>query len=291
MKIAAYCRVSTDKDEQISSLKNQQDFFKNFSEKNGHNLIKIYTDEGISGKQIKNRSGFNKMMSDAENHLFDMLVVKDISRFARNTVDFLISIRKLKSLGIETVFLSVNQTVFTSGEFMLTIFSALAQEESANLSSRIKFGKHQSAIMGKVPNFIYGYDRIDKYNLKINNDQAEVVKKIFKLYCKGVGTRKIATILTKDNIPTYKNSPSWSPKTVRRMLTNPIYNGVLISRKSETTDFLTGERKKINNIEEYTFKKDIYKIVDDKTFAKAAKILANRSKSVVSCRNGRPDCS
>ena len=168
MKIAAYCRVSTDKDEQISSLKNQQDFFKGFAEKNGHNLIKIYTDEGISGKQTKNRIGFNQMMSDAEKHMFDMLVVKDISRFARNTVDFLISIRKLKALGIETVFLSVNQTILTSGEFMLTIFSAIAQEESANLSSRIKFGKHQSAIMGKVPNFLYGYDRIDKYNLNFD---------------------------------------------------------------------------------------------------------------------------
>lgn len=291
MKIAAYCRVSTDKDEQISSLKNQQDFFRGFAEKNGYNLIKIYTDEGISGKQTKNRVGFNQMMHDAENHMFDMLVVKDISRFARNTVDFLISIRKLKSLGIETVFLSVNQTILTSGEFMLTIFSALAQEESANLSSRIKFGKHQSAIKGKVPNFIYGYDRIDKYNLRINNSQAEIVKRIFKLYCKGLGTRQIANILTKEKIPTYKNCLTWSPKTIRRMLSNPIYNGTLISRKTETTDFLTGSRTALGNLDEYTFRKDSYKIIDDKTFAKTAKILGNRGKKVVNSRNGRPNCT
>lgn len=291
MKIAAYCRVSTDKAEQISSLKNQQDFFKGFAEKNGHNLIKIYSDEGISGKQTKNRTGFNQMMSDAENHLFEMLVVKDISRFARNTVDFLIAIRKLKGLGIETVFLSVNQTILTSGEFMLTIFSALAQEESANLSSRIKFGKHQSALMGKVPNFIYGYDRIDKFSLKVNQEQAKVVKMIFKFYCKGFGTRQIANKLTMDNIPTYKNCSNWSPKTICRMLSNPIYNGILISRKTETKDFLTGSRAALSNLNEYTFKKDSLKIIDDKTFAKTAKILANRSKKVVNSRNSRPDCS
>ena len=291
MNIAAYCRVSTDKDEQISSLKNQQNFFKSFAEKNGHDLIKIYSDEGISGKQIKNRTGFNQMMSDAENHFFDMLVVKDISRFARNTVDFLISIRKLKALGIETVFLSVNQTILTSGEFMLTIFSALAQEESANLSSRIKFGKHQNAIMGKVPNFVYGYDRIDKFTLKINPEQAEVVKKIFRLYCKGLGTRQIANKLTLDKIPTYKNCTNWSPKTIRRMLSNTLYNGVLISRKTETKDFLTGFRTPIIDPVEYTFKKEDLKIIDDKTFAKTAKILKKRSNKVVNCRNSGPDCT
>jgi len=291
MNIAAYCRVSTDKDEQISSLKNQQDFFRSFAEKNGHNLVKIYTDEGISGKQFKNRKGFLQMMEDAENHKFEMLVVKDISRFARNTVDFLTSIRRLKSLEIDTVFLSVNQTVLSCGEFMLTIFSALAQEESANLSSRIKFGKHQSALAGKVPNFVYGYDRIDKYTLKINPEQANVVKKIFSLYCSGCGCRKIAEYLTEKKIPTLKNCSVWSPKTVCRMLSNPLYNGTLISRKTETKDFLTGSRKPVANTEEYVFRLDELKIIDDKTFRKAAKILHNRSTDVVNRRNSRPDCS
>lgn len=290
MNIAAYCRVSTDKEEQLSSLKNQQEFFKSFADKNGHNLIKIYSDEGISGKQMKHRTGFLQMMNDAENHLFEMLVVKDISRFARNTVDFLTSTRRLKALGIDTVFLSVNQTVLCGSEFMLTIFSALAQEESANLSSRIKFGKHQSALLGKVPNFVYGYNRIDKFTLEINPAQADTVKKIFSLYCKGWGTRKIASYLTDSAVPTLKNCSVWSPKTVRRMLKNPLYNGILISRKTETLDFLTGSRKVVSDTKEYTFQIKNLKIIDDKTFKKAAKIQGERAAKVVSHRNGGPDC-
>lgn len=276
MKIACYCRVSTDKEEQISSLKNQQDFFKSFAEKNGHTLVKIYSDEGISGRQMKKRAGFLQMMQDAEKGEFEMLAVKDISRFARNTVDFLTSIRKLKNLGIETVFLSVNQTILSGGEFILTIFSALAQEESANLSDRIRFGKRQSALSGKVPNFVYGYDRIDKFTLQINPDQKKIVKKIFSLYCSGNGTRKIADYLTEKGIPTLKGCSVWSPKTVRRMLSNPLYNGTLISRKTETKDFITGTRRPVPP-EEYTFQCEKLKIISDKTFRKTAKLLASRA--------------
>ena len=286
MNIAAYCRVSTDKEEQLSSLKNQHDFFKDFAEKNGHTLVHIYSDEGISGKQLARRKGFLQMLEDAEKHYFDMLVVKDISRFARNTVDFLTSVRKLKSLGIETYFLSVNQTVLCGSEFMLTIFSALAQEESANLSERIKFGKHQSALKGKVPNFVYGYNRIDRYTLEINKSQAEVVKKIFSLYCKGYGSRKIAAKLTTDKIPTAKGCTVWSPKTVSRIISNPLYNGTLISRKTESTDFLSGSRAPVKNKDDYTFKNENLKIIDDKTFKKATKIHTSRYISVDHRRNG-----
>ncbi len=288
MNIAAYCRVSTDKEEQISSLKNQYDFFKDFADKNGHTLVNIYSDEGVSGKQLSRRTGFIKMLEDAEKHLFDMLVVKDISRFARNTVDFLTSIRKLKSLGIETYFISVNQTILCGSEFMLTIFSALAQEESANLSTRIKFGKHQSAVKGKVPNYVYGYKRIDKYTLEINEDEAKIVRKIFSLYCKGHGSRKIANTLTNEKIPTAKGFSVWSPKTIRRILSNPIYNGILISRKTETTDFITGTRAPVKNKEEYTFVKENLKIIDDKTFRKANKIHNSRRVNVNLRRNSRP---
>ena len=284
MKIACYCRVSTEKEEQASSLKNQQNFFKSFAEKHGHTLVKIYSDEGISGKHMKKRTGFLEMMQDAEKGVFEMLAVKDISRFARNTVDFLTSIRKLKILGIETVFLSVNQTILSGGEFILTIFSALAQEESANLSGRICFGKHQSALSGKVPNFVYGYDRIDKFTLQINPVQAQTVKKIFSLYCNGIGTRKIADYLTEKGVPTLKGCKVWSPKTVRRMLSNPLYNGILISRKTETSDFITGTRRPVSP-EEYTFKCENLKIIGDKTFKKTAKILAERAKPAVSRRN------
>ena len=158
MRMVAYCRVSTERDEQMESLANQREFFKKFAERNHYNLVGIYSDEGISGKQIHKRTSFIKMLNDAKSGLFDIVAVKDVSRFARNTVDFLISVRELKELGIEVLFITSNQTVLGNSEFVLTMFSALAQEESANLSERVKFGKKINAKHGKVPNFVYGYD-------------------------------------------------------------------------------------------------------------------------------------
>ena len=159
MNIAAYCRVSTDKEDQLNSLETQKEFFLEYTKRTGDNLIKLYADEGISGTKIKNRKEFQRMLADAEKGLFDMVVVKDISRFARNTVDLLQSVRKLKSLGIETQFLTANMTSMGNSEFVLTIFGALAQEESANTSKRIKFGKKMNAEKGRVPNIVYGYDK------------------------------------------------------------------------------------------------------------------------------------
>ena len=134
MNIAAYCRVSTDKADQLNSLEAQKQFFSEYTQRTGDNLVRLYADEGISGTKIKNRKEFLRMMADAEHGLFDMVVVKDISRFARNTVDLLQNVRKLKALGIETQFLTANMTSMGNSEFVLTIFGALAQEESANTS-------------------------------------------------------------------------------------------------------------------------------------------------------------
>lgn len=184
MNVAAYCRVSTDKEDQLNSLEAQKKFFTEFTEKNGHNLVRLYADEGISGTKIKNRHEFLQLMKDAKSGLFEMVIVKDISRFARNTVDFLQSIRQLKALNIETVFLTANQTVLGNSEFVLTIFGALAQEESANTSKRIKFGKKINAEKGRVPNFVYGYDKTNGYyfNLTVNQNEAKIVNEIFTLY-------------------------------------------------------------------------------------------------------------
>ena len=150
MNIAAYCRVSTDKSDQLNSLETQKQFFSEYVQRTGDHLVKVYADEGISGTKIKNRKEFLQMMADAEHGLFDMVVVKDISRFARNTVDLLQNIRRLKALGIETQFLTANMTSMGNSEFVLTIFGALAQEESANTSKRIKFGKKVNAEKGRV---------------------------------------------------------------------------------------------------------------------------------------------
>lgn len=198
MNIAAYCRVSTDKEDQLNSLDAQKRFFTEFTEKNGHTLVRLYADEGISGTKIKNRKEFLRLLKDAESGLFDMVVVKDISRFARNTVDLLQSTRKLKALGIETTFLTANMTVLGNSEFVLTIFGALAQEESANTSKRVKFGKKLNAEKGRVPNIVYGYDKTigDYFNLEINAQEADVVQQIYQWYLKeGYGAAKIAKML------------------------------------------------------------------------------------------------
>ena len=133
MRIAAYCRVSTEKEEQLSSLENQKEFFEQYAERNGDTLVEIYADEGISGKSMAKRDAFLRMLAESENGGFDCVVVKDISRFSRNTQDFLYGVRTLKANGVDVRFLSNNQTVIGESEFVLTVFAALAQEESSNL--------------------------------------------------------------------------------------------------------------------------------------------------------------
>lgn len=278
MRIAAYCRVSTDKEAQIESLENQKLFFEDFAKKQGYALVQIYADEGISGKQVKNRTQFLRLLADAKLGLFDMVVVKDISRFARNTVDSLQAIRELKASQVEILFLSNNQTVLGNSEFMLTIFSALAQEESANLSKRVKFGLEVSAKKGKVPNFIYGYDRVDAQTLQIAPREAQVVEEIFRLYVKeGLGSRRIAAQLDEKGVPTKKGA-GWSAKTVRRILTNPIYAGVLLNHKTETTDFLTGAKRPRPREDWFVHPRAEYRIVDPDLYEKAQAIRKERQR-------------
>ena len=174
--------------------------------------------------------------------LFEMVVVKDISRVARNTVDFLQSIRVLKSSGINVVFITANMTSLGDSEFILTIFGAMAQEESGNLSKRVKRGKKINAQKGRVPQRIFGYDRMDNFTLQINPMEAEVVRKIFRMYLKeGAGCRGISLALNADGAKT-KFGCEWNPRGVRRILTNPIYCGHYVNNKYEIEDFLTGHQ-------------------------------------------------
>ncbi len=279
MTIAAYCRVSTSSTEQLTSLDNQKHFFEEYALKNHFSIYKIYADRGISGKALKNREQFQQMMKDSENKPFDMLVVKDISRFARNTVDFLTGIRKLKSHGIDVRFLSCNMDTLGESEFALTMFAAIAQEESYNLSKKIMFGKKVSASKGRTPPYIYGYDKIDTYSLKINPEEADTVKLIFKSYTScDMGIRKIANMLNFKKIPTKKGN-EWTSKGVRRILTNPIYSGVLVNNKTETLDFLESSRRVLSPDKNMYHKCDDLKIVSKNTFSKAQKILSLKSKS------------
>ena len=280
MKIAAYCRVSTEKEAQIDSLEKQIEFFNEFIKKNNYELYKLYADEGISGKQIKHRKQFQAMMQDAKTKKFDKVVVKDVSRFARNTVDLLQSIRELKSYGIQVDFLNNGEVMEGGSEFILTILGAMAQQESANMSKRVKFGKDITAKKGRVPNLVFGYDKIpgEKYTLKINEEEAKIVKEIFESYVyKGMGTTKIAWELNDRGIRTKKTKSKWVQTSIVRMLKNPIYTGRVTNKKSEITDFITGSRKDLPEEDWIVADKPEMRIISDELFNRAQDILAQRS--------------
>lgn len=273
MRIAAYCRVSTGNEEQLDSLKNQKEFFIRYATENKHDLIAIYADEGISGTSLKKRNEFQRMMYDASNRQFDVVVVKDISRFSRNTVDFLQAIRELKSYGINTVFVNSNMESFGESEFILTVFSALAQEESINISKRVKFGKRISTEKGCVPHSIFGYKRIDNYTLKIEPKEAEIVRKIFSLYVdEGLGCRRISAELNKSGCYT-KTHGEWNPKGVLRILKNPIYCGEYVNGKYEVVDCISKKTVRLPPDRNVHHQRNEWAIVSRELFQKAQSIL------------------
>lgn len=280
MKIAAYARVSTEKESQVESFEKQIEFFNEFTKKNGYELYKLYADEGISGKQIKHRKQFQQMMLDAKAKKFDKVVVKDVSRFARNTVDLLQSVRELKSYNVQVDFLNNGEVMEGGSEFILTILGAMAQQESANMSKRVKFGKDITAQKGRVPNIVFGYDKMpnERYILKINKEEAKLVKEIFKSYVyKGWGTTKIAWDLNDRGIRTKRDKAKWVQNGIVRMLKNPIYTGRVTNKKSEVTDFITGTRKDIPEDEWIVVERPEMRIISDELFNKAQEILTQRS--------------
>lgn len=275
MRIAAYCRVSTDKDEQLDSLANQKLFFTEYARKNGHTLAGLYADEGISGTSLKKRDAFRRLMEDARLGRFQAVVVKDISRFARNTVDFLQSIRQLKALGINTLFVTANMESLGESEFVLTIFGAMAQEESANLSRRVKFGKKLNARKGRVPQRIFGYDRVDNFTLAVNQREADTVREIFRLYLEGLGCRAVSQRLNEAGRKT-KYLCQWNPRAVRRVLTNPIYCGDYVNHKYEIEDYLTGRQVPLPSRDHFHHHRPEWAIVPPELFARAQRQLEQR---------------
>ncbi len=281
MRIAAYCRVSTDKEDQLNSLATQKEFFEEYAKRTGDTLVRIYADEGITGTRTKSRKEFQRMMRDAEHGLFEQLCVKDISRLARNTVDLLQSVRTLKSYGIETQFLTANMTSMGNSEFVLTIFGALAQEESANTSKRVKFSKRINAEKGRVPNLVYGYDKTkgDYFNLKINENEVAVIRQIYQWYTEeGYGMAKIAHMLNEREIKT-KRKYQWSANAVSTILTKELYTGKIINGKQEVGNFLTGDRVNKAPEEWMVTERPDLRIIEPELYDKTQEILAARSKS------------
>lgn len=281
LRVVAYCRVSTEKEQQLDSLEKQKEFFEEFARQNNYTLVKIYADEGITGRQIKKRDEFNKMMRDAKKGMFDMVAVKDISRFARNTVDLLINVRELKAMGIEAQFISNSYKSLGNSEFILTVYGAIAQEESAGLSKKVKFGKNITAKRGRVPNIVFGYNKKEKekYTLEINEEEANIVREIFDMYVnKRYGANKIARILNDRGIKTKRDNSLFCGTAISRMLKHKIYIGQVVNKQSEVVDFLSGRREKLSEEDQIVVIKEELRLISDELFYEAQKIMEENTK-------------
>lgn len=278
-RVAAYCRVSTASNEQLASLAEQESFFRDYAREHGLVLHRIYADGGVSGTRLRDRVAFGEMMHDAKKGAFDLLLVKDISRMARNVLDFLQSVRELKRLGIDCRFLTANCSS-GEGELFLTILAAVAQEESANLSKRVKFTKDHHARMGRVPNRVYGYDRVDGeiFRMTINEREAAVVRRIYRLASEGWGSRRIARLLTAEGVLT-KSGRLFGESSVRQILNSPLYCGILRTHQTEVTDYLTSERRVVPIDEQYTFRHPEWAIVTEDVWQTVQVMRARTKKS------------
>lgn len=249
-RVAGYARVSTDHEDQQTSYEAQVDYYTTYIQgRDDWEFAGLYSDEGISATNTKHRDGFNQMISDAMAGKIDLIITKSVSRFARNTVDSLSTIRKLKEHNIECYFEKENIWTFDSkGELLLTIMSSLAQEESRSISENVTWGQRKRMADGKV-SFAYsrfmGLDK-DKETGKIvvNPEQAEVVKLIFRLFLEGLTPHAIAVELTNRSIKTPGGKDVWNQQTVRRMLSNEKYKGDALLQKEFTVDFLQKKMKK-----------------------------------------------
>ena len=248
-RVAGYARVSTDSDEQENSYEAQVDYFTEYIQSRDEwEFVKIYTDEGITGTSTKHREGFNEMIADALAGKIDLIITKSVSRFARNTVDSLTAIRKLKDNGVEVYFQKENIYTFDGkGELMLTIMSSLAQEESRSISENVTWGIRKGFADGKVMmpyGSFLGYRKGDDGLPEIVPEEAEVVRTIYRRFLDGMTPHQIARSLTRANIPTPRGREIWSESTVASILSNERYKGDALLQKSFCTDFLTKKFKK-----------------------------------------------
>ncbi len=248
-RVAGYARVSTDSDEQFTSFEAQVDYYTRKIQENPEWVfVRVYTDEGISATNTKKRDGFNTMISDALAGEIDLIVTKSVSRFARNTVDTLTTVRKLKDQGIEVFFEKENiYTLDAKGELLITIMSSLAQEESRSISENVAWGKRAKAASGRVylpyKQFL-GYERGPDGLPQIIEREAETVRLIYKLFLEGKTPSTIARHLERSLILSPGGKEKWQHGTIASILTNEKYKGDAILQKTFCADFLTKKMKR-----------------------------------------------
>lgn len=283
LRVAAYCRVSTDNEEQAGSYETQVTHYREYITANPEWVfVDVYADEGISATNTKKRDDFNRMIDDCKKGLIDLILTKSISRFARNTVDCLNYIRILKEMNIPVFFEKENiNSMDAKGEVLLTIMASLAQQESESLSKNVKLGMQYRFQNGEVmvnAKCFLGYDKDEDGNLVINPQEAEIVKRIFLEYLEGASCQKIAKGLMRDGILTSRGNPRWHDSSIRLILENEKYMGDALLQKTYTVDFLNKKRIKNNGIMPKYYIEDHHEaIIPKELFMRVQEEIARRS--------------
>ena len=299
-RVVIYARVSTEHEAQISALENQVQYYDELLGRHPEwELVERYIDEGITGTSINKREGFLRMMQDAKDRRFDLIITREVSRFARNTVDTLQQTRILKTYGVEVWFTEDNIWTLNDedGELRLSIMATLAQNESKKISQRVKAGQMISFKNGVLygNGNILGYDRVDG-KLVINKEQAETVRRIFELYLDGNGVRKIQDIMEQEGRKTASGLTRWQAGNINRVLGNSFYCGRIEYRKQYVPDYLT--QKKINNhgeIEKVYVEGSHEPIIAPEVYDEAQRIKEKRSTTKKdeygnAIKQGQPPC-
>lgn len=288
-KVAIYARVSTEHEAQINALENQIQYYDNVMAAHPDwELVERYIDEGITGTSVKKRKNFMRMMDDALKGKFSLIITREVSRFARNTVDTLQQTRILKRNGVEVYFTEDNIWTMDDedGELRLTLMATLAQNESKKTSVRVKAGQMISFENGVFygNGNILGYDRVGK-KMVVNPEQALTVKTIYKLYIDGYGLNPICLELEKLGFKTAMGKLKWDRTSVMRILKNPFYCGMIVYRKQYVPDYL--EQKKINNhgaVDKIAIEGTHEPIISKEDFDKVQKLI-DRRRIVVRDKN------
>ena len=281
--MAAYCRVSTNNEDQLLSFDNQVQYYTEYiANKPNYTMAGIYADEGISGVSTNRREQFKKMIKDCEDGKIDMVITKSISRFARNTQDCLQYSRKLKNLGIGIYFEKENiNTLDAAGELLFTIMSSLAQEESRSISENCRWGirtKFKQGVMHLNANHFLGYDKDDKGNLVINEAQAAIVRRIYREFMNGLNPEVIAARLTDEGVPGCMGEPKWAVSTIMHILENEKYKGDALLQKYYTSDFLSKKTVRNHGQVEQVYVKDSHPPIIERELWEAVQLEIERRR-------------
>ena len=281
-KVAGYARVSTEMEEQQTSYEAQIDYYTHYiKERDDWEFVRVYTDEGLSATSTKKREGFQEMVDDALAGKITLIVTKSVSRFARNTVDSLTTIRKLKEHGCEVYFEKENIWTFDSkGELLLTIMSSLAQEESRSISENVRWGQRKKAADGKFSvnyKHFLGYDKGPDGKLVVNPEQAKVVRRIFSMFMEGYNAGYIAKALTEEGVPSPAGKAKWYAGTIRNLIQNEKYRGDALLQKTYSIDFLSKARlRNRGEVPQYYVEGDHEAIIAPELFDRVQDEIARR---------------